>query len=111
MMLDAIVGFTRLSPISVAPPWASAAGNREQGARRQGLRVAFTRDIAGIGVDSQIEAICRKAASQLREQGATVDEIEFDLSRGAAPIRPGAASGWSASNSQTCSGWTRSAKI
>ena len=53
----------------------------------KGLRVAFTRDIAGIGVDSEIEAICRKAANQLREQGATVDEIEFDLSEGRGPYK------------------------
>ena len=87
MMLDAIVGFTRLSPISVAPPWPSAAAIVSKTRDAKGLRIAFTRDIAGIGVDSEIEAICRKAASQLREQGATVDEIEFDLSGRTRPLQ------------------------
>jgi amidase len=87
LMLDTIVGFTRLSPISVAPPWPSAAGIVSKARDAKGLRVAFTRDIAGIGVDSEIEAICRKAANQLREQGATVDEIDFDLSEGRGPYK------------------------
>ena len=52
LMLDAMVGFSRLSPISVAPPWPSAAEIVEQCARRQGAaRCLCTRDIAGIGVD------------------------------------------------------------
>jgi amidase len=87
MMLDAIVGFSRLSPISVAPPWPSAAAIVSKARDAKGLRVAFTRDIAGIGVDSEIEAICRKAATQLRDRGAAVDEINFDLSEGRGPYK------------------------
>ncbi len=87
MMLDAIVGFSRISPISVAPPWKRALALVERTRDAKGLRVAFARDIAGIGVDSEIEAICRKAAKTLREHGATVDEIEFDLSAGRQPYK------------------------
>jgi amidase len=87
IMLDAIVGFTRLSPISVSPPWPSATRTVSETRDARGLRVAFTRDIAGIGVDSEIETICRTAANQLREQGATVDEIEFDLAEGRRPYK------------------------
>jgi amidase len=87
MMLDAIVGFTRLSPISIAPPWPSAAEIVGRARDARSLRIAFTRDIAGIGVDSEIEAICRKAATGLRDQGATVDEIDFDLSEGRGPYK------------------------
>src|SRR5581483_1728203 len=87
MMLDAIAGFSRVSPISFAPPWPSAAGIVGRMRDAKGLRIAFTRDIAGIGVDAEIEAICRKAATGLRGQGATVDEIDFDLAEGRAPYK------------------------
>ena len=87
MMLDAIVGFSRISPISVAPPWASALEVVAKTRDAKGLRVAFARDIAGIGVDSEIEMICRNAANSLRDQGAMVDEIDFDLSDGRNPYK------------------------
>ena len=87
MMLDAIAGFSRISPISVAPPWASALEVVAKTRDAKGLRVAFARDIAGIGVDSEIEMICRNAANSLRDQGAMVDEIDFDLSDGRNPYK------------------------
>lgn len=87
MMLDAMIGFSRISPISVAPPWASAREIAAKARDAKGLRIAFAPDIAGIGVDTEIEAICRKAATTLRAQGATVDEIEFDLSEGRDPYK------------------------
>src|SRR6476646_3227347 len=87
LMLDAIGGFTRLSPISVAPPWSSAAGIVSKARDAKGLRVAFTRDIAGIGVDSEIDSICRAAAQRLHDAGAAVEEIEFDLSEGRGPYK------------------------
>lgn len=87
MMLDAMIGFSRISPISVAPPWASAREIAAKVRDAKGLRIAFAPDIAGIGVDTEIEAICRKAATALRAQGATVDEIEFDLSEGRDPYK------------------------
>ena len=69
-MLDAMVGFSRLSPISVAPPWASAlAAVERRRATRKGLRVAYVSDIAGIGVDAEIDAICRtRRASPARRR-------------------------------------------
>lgn len=87
MMLDAIAGFSRISPISVAPPWASAREIAAKTRDAKGLRIAFAPDIAGIGVDTEVEAICRKAATTLRSQGATVDEIAFDLSEGRDPYK------------------------
>ncbi len=86
-MLDAMVGFSRISPISVAPPWKSALAEVEAMKDAKGLRIAYVSDIAGIGVDSEIDAICRKAALALREAGATVDEIEFDASEGKVPYQ------------------------
>ena len=85
LMLDTMVGFSRLSPISVAPPWRSA---REIVARTQdlrGRRIAYASDIAGIGVDAEIDAICRSAAKRLADTGARVEEITFDVSDGREP--------------------------
>jgi amidase len=87
LMLDAMVGFSRISPISVAPPWQSAFDIVERFPDARGLQIAFVRDIAGIGVDAEIEAICRSTAIALRDCGATVDEIELDLSKGRAPYK------------------------
>ena len=87
MMLDAMTGFSRISPISVAPPWTSAREIAARARDAKGLRIAFAPDIAGIGVDTEIETVCRKAAAALRSQGATVDEIEFDLSEGRDPYK------------------------
>ena len=86
-MLDALVGFSRLSPISVAPPWASALGEVAACGDAKGLRIAYVSDIAGIGVDPEIDAICRKTTHTLRDAGATVEEIEFDVSEGREPYQ------------------------
>jgi len=87
LMLDAMVGFSRLSPISVAPPWQSARAAVERAENARGLRIAYASDIAGIGVDAEIDAICLKAAQRLRDAGATVEEISFDVSDGRAPYQ------------------------
>jgi amidase len=87
LMLDAMVGLSRLSPISVAPPWRSArevvAGTRDA----RDLRIAYTTDIAGIGVESEIDEICRAAARRLADVGAAVEEIAFDVSEGRDPYQ------------------------
>ena len=87
MFLDAITGFSRLSPISVAPPWKSALAEVERTNDAKGLRVAYVSDIAGIGVDAEIDGICRKAAERLREAGASVEQIAFDVSDGREPYQ------------------------
>jgi len=87
IFLDAIVGFTRRSPISVAPPWSSTYDAVEKTRDAKGLRIAFARDIAGIGVDTEVETICRKAANGMRDHGAMVEEIDFDLSAGRDPYK------------------------
>src|SRR5580658_9953290 len=87
LMLDAMVGFSRLSPISVSPPWQSALAEVVRRADAKGLRIAYAPDIAGIGVDAEVEALCRKAALQLCDAGATVEEIDFTASDGRAPYQ------------------------
>jgi amidase len=44
-------------------------------------------DIAGIGVEAEIAAICRRAAERLRDAGAAVEEIAFDVSDGRYPYQ------------------------
>jgi amidase len=87
LMLDAMVGFSRLSPISVAPPWRSARDAVARTADARGLRIAYAPDIAGIGVDGEIDTICRDAARRLRDAGASVEEISFDASDGRDPYQ------------------------
>jgi amidase len=87
MMLDAMVGFSRLSPISVAPPWRSALDAVDRAKSLKGVRIAYASDIAGIGVDSEVDAICRKAAEGLRDIGASVEPVSFDVSDGRDPYQ------------------------
>jgi amidase len=87
LMLDALVGFSRKSPISVAPPWASARAIVAKANDVKGLRIAYVSDISGIGVEPEIDAICRVTALSLRDAGATVEEITFDISDGKEPYQ------------------------
>lgn len=87
LMLDAIVGFSHLSPISVAPPWRSALAEVERRTDAKGLRVAYVSDIAGIGVDAEVDNICRGAALYLRSAGAQVEEIDFNVGDGRDPYQ------------------------
>jgi amidase len=87
LMLDAMVGFSRLSPISAVPPWKSASELVAQTDHARDLRVAYAPDIAGIGVEPEIDAICRTAAQNFAETGAQVEEIAFDASDGRDPYQ------------------------
>jgi amidase len=87
LMLDAMVGLSRRSPISVPPPWQSALAAVDRCVDAHGLRIAYAPDIAGIGVDAEIDTICRKAARGLESAGAAVEEITFDVSDGRDPYQ------------------------
>ncbi|MBI3434731.1 MAG: amidase [Proteobacteria bacterium] len=87
LMLDAIVGYTRGSPISVAPPWMSAREQVERCTDARGLRVAYASDIAGIGVDAEVDAVCRAAAHALAAAGASVEDIRWDVAEGRDPYQ------------------------
>src|SRR3954466_9986120 len=87
LMLDAMVGFSLISPISVAPPWKSALAEVQACNDARGLRIAYVSDIAGIGVDAELDSICRGSAKSLRDAGAEVEEIAFDASEGLAPYQ------------------------
>jgi amidase len=45
-------------------------------------RMAYCPDIAGIGVDPDVDRVCREGVDLLRSWGVNVDEIELDLSYG-----------------------------
>jgi amidase len=87
LMLDAMTGFSRLTPTSVPPPWQSALAAMQRRPDAKGLRVAYVSDIAGIGVDPEIDEICRAAAVRLKEAGASVEQIGFDAGDGRAPYQ------------------------
>lgn len=87
LMLDALVGYSRRSPISVAPPWTCARAIVAAAQDLKGLRIAYVSDISGIGVDPEIDALCRACALSLVDAGASVEEIAFDIADGKAPYQ------------------------
>ncbi|MDO9442539.1 MAG: amidase [Beijerinckiaceae bacterium] len=82
LMLDAMTGLDPLWPISVAPTWDSALAAVNATNDAKGLRIAYVSDIAGFGVEQEVDDICRKAALGLADRGASVDHIAFDCSDG-----------------------------
>ena len=78
LSLDALSG-----PSDRVPVHQPNAGRRfldaVREARLRGVRIAYCPDLAGVGVDGDVERRCREAANELRQEGAVVDEIEFDL--------------------------------
>jgi amidase len=78
LMLQAVAGPSDYAGISLpvdGRDFVAAA----RGGMKPGLRVAYCPDVAGIGVDHEIERICRRAAFDLAQDGAAVEQIEFDL--------------------------------
>ena len=78
LMLQAIAGPSEWSPF--AQPTDGRDFVRGARAARKNLRLAYCADIAGIGVDPAVERVCREAAFALVEKGATVEDINLDLS-------------------------------
>jgi amidase len=77
--LSAIAGPGDRAPLAQPTHGRDFAG-AARAADAGGLRVAYCADIAGIGIDAQVERVCREAAFALRDAGAEVEEIELDLS-------------------------------
>lgn len=80
LMLQAIAGPSDYTPF--AQPMAGR--NFVEAVRNpsKNPRVAYCADIAGIGIDPDVERVCREAAFSLAGDGALVEEIEMDLSAG-----------------------------
>ena len=82
LLLDAMTGLSEKSPLSCAAPWTSAHAIVAKAKDLKKLRLAYAPDIAGIGVDAEVERICRAAAGDLGAAGAKVEDIEINLSDG-----------------------------
>ena len=81
LMLQAVAGASEFAPLRQPTAGRDFVAGARAGIRR-GARVAYCADIAGIGVDAGIEAVCRAAAEDLRARGAVVDAVALDLAEG-----------------------------
>ncbi len=81
LVLQAMAGPSPYSPLVVLVEGRDFVAAARAGIK-PGLRVAYCPDPAGIGVDNEIERICRDAAFQLQSAGASVEETDLDLSIG-----------------------------
>ena len=81
LMLQAIAG-----PSEQWPYAQPNAGRDFIAAVQHGIsktaRLAYCRDIAGIGIDPEVEAVCRNAVLDLNKDAVKVEEIDLDLSSG-----------------------------
>src|SRR5213595_2623100 len=78
LMLQAVSGPSHMSPLAQPRDGRDFVAAVTRGVAT-GLRVAYCRDVAKIGIDPAIEQVCARAARGLEEIGATVEEITFDL--------------------------------
>ncbi|CAN5385789.1 amidase [soil metagenome] len=79
LALQAIAGPSDLSPLTQPVERRDFVAAVRAGIG-QGLRLAYSPDIAGIGIDAEVERVCREGALALEQHGATVKVIELDLS-------------------------------
>jgi len=81
LMLQAVAGPSEYSPLTQPSAGRDFVAAVKAGVRR-GARIAYCADIAGIGVEPDIERVCRAAAFSLKDAGAEVEEHHLDLSEG-----------------------------
>lgn len=81
LMLEAICGHSARSPVYQPTGRGQFLQVVQSGIPKE-LRIAYCQDIAGIGVDENIEKICRQAAFDLSSAGIDAEEIDLDLSFG-----------------------------
>lgn len=81
LMLQAIAGPTALAPLR-QPIQQRDFVTAVRNGPPPGLRVAYCADIAGIGIDARVEAVCRSASEKLAAHGVQVEPIDLDLSAG-----------------------------
>jgi amidase len=79
LMLQAVAGPSVLSPLSQPIAGRDFVAAVRSG-MRSGSRLAYCADVAGIGVDPDVEQVCRKAAAGLEHVGVRVEQLAFDLS-------------------------------
>jgi len=81
LLLDAMIGFSPLSPLPACALEKRARGGGE-GEEPEGLRLCLCAGHRRNRRQRRIEQICRAAAHDLRAAGASVDEIEINMSDG-----------------------------
>ncbi len=79
LMLQSICGATEWSPLRQSCEGRDFVAAVNEGPKRR-LRIAYVSDPARIGIDPDIERICRRAAFALGDAAAHVEEIDLDLS-------------------------------
>ena len=81
LMLEQISGYSSFAPLSQFEEKKSFVQIVEEGIPR-GLKVAYCSDIAGIGIEEQIENTCRRASFEMSQIDIHVEEVEIDLAFG-----------------------------
>ena len=79
LMLEAVAGPSRVAPLCQPVDGRDFVEVVRRG-MPEGTRLAHCAALSGIGIDEEIQAICRGAAFELAQMGAAVEEIELDLS-------------------------------
>jgi amidase len=78
LMLQVIAGPSPLAPMHQQTANRDFVRAVEHGPVA-GLRIGYAPDIAGIGVEAEIEQICRRTVAELAHGGARVDVVQLDL--------------------------------
>ncbi len=81
LMLSAVSGTSTDSPIA-SPDQGQDLSEVVNAGIKKHLRVAYCPDTVGIGIDADIEGVCRSAAFELAQIGAHVEEVDLDLAFG-----------------------------
>ena len=82
LLLEAMIDDSGLTPIAVRAPWKSPLAAVMQTHDLKNMRIGYAADIAGTGIDPEINDACRTATKRLVDCGATVDELDFSLADG-----------------------------
>jgi amidase len=80
LSLQAVAGPSPLSPLQQPIDGRDFVAAVRQGVD-PGSRIAYTPDIAGIGVDPALEGVCRSAAFELRQMGCDVEESDLTIAQ------------------------------
>lgn len=85
LALQAVAGPDRWHPLA-EPVAGRDFPAAVAGASAEGLRLAWCPDPVGIGINDEVEGVCREAAFSLGEAGAEVEEVALDLTFGRDPF-------------------------
>ena len=79
MVLQVVAGPSPRAPIGESINYRSFV-DLVQSRPVKGMRLAYCGDVASIGIDPDVDRVCREAIDALAAAGAIVEEINFDLS-------------------------------